>query len=252
MPLDVVLAIVCQAFVAVVLGVFAFKGLFRQLPVFFASMCFDLGVSGLGLAIYLLAKSPARYDLYGCFAYPIDLLCYFLILRELGIKILRFNREPRPQAVVGVLLFSAILLPFMGMTAWNTVPGRSLSWNVLCLEIRAYDLLTFAGVLALLMWSSLRRLRWPERELRIATGLACDTFVWFLIALLQARWNVGPVYAALYEAGQVADILMLAYWLHGFWAEPSRQAAVAEESARSRRNNTVFFNRRMSLKEAKG
>jgi hypothetical protein len=89
--------------------------------------------------------------------------------------------------------------------------------------MRANSVLQFAGMLSLILWSSLRKLDWPEHELRIATGLGISAFAWFVVALLHAQWDGGPVYHRLDQAGEVADLVVLAYWLHYFLISAPRE-----------------------------
>lgn len=226
MTLEYALIFANLALSSIVVGLMAFKGVYRQIPVFFACQCFDLASGIAGVMLYSKVGFCALYFHYVLGVWAIDFVVYFLILRELGKNLLRFNREPRPRAVLAVLLFAGIALPILALTAWSPVPARTPLSNFYYLSIRTDQVVTFAGLLALLLWSNLRGLRWPERELRVATGLAIDAFAWLVVSLLHARWRIGPVYDALDQAGQAADGVTLAYWLHGFWIErPAAEAA---------------------------
>jgi hypothetical protein len=89
-----------------------------------------------------------------------------------------------------------------------------------------YNILAFAGFLALAIWSSLRKLRWPVSEFSIATGLGIEYFALFVIAILQCRWNSGIGYRRLYEAGLGVYLAVMAYWLHYFWIRAERVSMV--------------------------
>ena len=165
------------------------------------------------------------------FAYAGDLLLYLWVLAELGKNLLRFNRKSRPQWKLAVPLFVVAAVLIGSLSRWAATPSRTLLANICFLTMRADGALEFAGFLALISWSGLRKLRWPERELRIATGFGFVAFVWFLVSLLEFKWNAGPVYYWLYQSGQAAGLAALAYWLYYFWIDAEREPAVRDAAA---------------------
>jgi hypothetical protein len=217
MTLDSALSLANIGLSFVLVALMALRRVFRPSPVFFAYICFDLVFGAAALAIYLRSGPSAWYWYVFLLAFAGDLLLFFLVLAELGRNLLRYNRESRPHWQLAVLFLAVTAVLIGALAGWAATPGRSLLGNVCFLLMRADGALEFAGFLALILWSSLRKLRWPERELRIATGLGFSAFVWFLISLLQFQWSSGPVYYWLYQAGQIADLMTLAYWLHYFW-----------------------------------
>jgi hypothetical protein len=235
MTLDSALSVANIGLASVLVALMALRRVFRPSPVFFAYVCFDLVFTAAALAIYLRSGPSAWYLYVFLFAFAGDLLLYFWVLAELGKNLLRFNRESRPHWQLAVLFFTVTAVLIGALARWAATPGRSLLGNVCFLLMRADGALEFAGFLALILWSSLRKLRWHERELRIATGLGFTSFVWFLISLLQFQWSTGPVYFWLYQAGQAADLMTLAYWLHYFWIADQGSLAHNDDAGRENR-----------------
>ncbi len=236
MTLDSALSLTNIGLASVLVALMALRRVFRPSPVYFAYVCFDLVSSAAALAIYLCSGPSTWYLSIFFIAFAGDLLLFFCVLAELGKNLLRFNRESRPHWPLAALFFAVTAVLIGALARWVATPGRSLLGNLCFMTMRADGALEFAGFLALLLWSSLRKLRWPERELRIATGLGFSSFVWFLISLLQFQWSSGPVYYWIYQAGQVADLMALAYWLHYFWISDQGSPARNEDAEpRSRR-----------------
>jgi hypothetical protein len=168
--LDTALSLAYIALASVLAGLMAVKRVFRPTPVFFAFVCFDLVSSAAGLAMLHHAGFSESYLHFYLLYLAVNFLLYFRVLAELGKNLLRFNRVSRPYGMLAVLLFAAAAVPLCALSKWTAVPGRSPFSNGYYLAMRAGEALTFAGFLALISWSSLRKFRWPERELRIATG----------------------------------------------------------------------------------
>jgi hypothetical protein len=205
-----------------------YRRVFRSLPLFFTYVCFDLAAGAAALAIYDWSGASIWYWRSFLLQLVGDSLIYFCVLVEMGKNLLRFNRESRLHGKLAVLLFGAAAVTIGALASWTVAPGRSLLLNICFFGMRVNGDLQFAGFLALAGWSGLRKLRWPDRELRIATGFGFIAFVWFLISLLHSRWSTGPVYYWLYQAGEVAGSITVAYWLHAFWFESDAQTSTRD------------------------
>lgn len=208
---------------------------FRSLPLFFTYVCFELGSCAAGLTIYHFSGPSIWYWRAFLFQLVGDSLIYFSVLAEMGKNLVRFNHESHLRGTLAVLLFAGAAVTICALASWTVTPGRSLLLNVCFFGMRVNGDLQFAGFLALAGWSGVRKLHWPDREFRIATGFGFIAFVWFLISLLHSQWSSGPVYYWLYQAGQAAGSITVAYWLHCFWFEscrqaPARHAYLARES----------------------
>ncbi|MGC9224084.1 MAG: hypothetical protein ACP5E2_09175 [Terracidiphilus sp.] len=239
MDLDTASNLFSIVLASLLVAAMASKRAFRSSPAFFAYVGFDLVTGAVGLAIYL--RSGISYWYWGCLAFEVagDFLLYFWVLLETARSLLRFNRENLPQTQIAAWFFAGTAVLIFTLSRWTVVPDRSFFSNAYVLGMRATSVLQFAGFLALILWSSLRKLRWPERELHIATGLGVNVFAWFLVALLHARWTGGPAYHWLDQGGQAVQLIALAYWLHFFLIsapreDRARKSAEERNSQRSR------------------
>ena len=230
MTLGVALSLAHIGLASALVAHMALRRVFRPSPVFFAYLCFDLGSSAVGLAICRSSGFCVWYLRFFLFAYAGDLLLYLWVCRA-GEEPAALQSQIPPAMEAGGSAFCcgcrADRIPFR----WAATPSRTLLANICFLTMRADGALEFAGFLALISWSGLRKLRWPERELRIATGFGFVAFVWFLVSLLEFKWNAGPVYYWLYQSGQAAGLAALAYWLYYFWIDAEREPAVRDAAA---------------------
>lgn len=221
MNLDSAITWIGMGLAASVLAALAHKRVFRRLPVFSFYLCFYTASGLAGLLVY--RGIPSAYLLFVLLDVALGFLLVFLAFAELGKNLLLFNYEPLSHGHIAVLLFVSAAAVIFSLSRWAPAPSQSAFQGTYFLAMRAVELLQFAGFLALISWSNLRKLRWPDRELRVATGFGFSTFAWFLVSLLHSHWKTGPIYHQLDQAGEVADLLILAYWLHYFWMEAERE-----------------------------
>ena len=174
---------------------------------------------------------PGWYLHFVLFVIVADFIIYFYVLAEVGKHLLRFNRIDASYWQVAFLLFVLAVAGIGALTKWAVFPHHSLLSDIYVVTMRATEVLAFAGFLALIGWSSLRKLSWPDRELHIATGFGFRSLAWFVVCLLHTQWSDGEAYHRLDLAGQIAELIVLAYWLHYFWVgtcgEASAQATKA-------------------------
>lgn len=196
---------------------------FKALPLFCAYLI--CGGFAFIIAEAILLFAPGFYLRFFIVYIAVDGLLYFCVLEELGRNVLRYNRVIPPHWFVIVLLFALFALLAIFLAGWTVPTARSLLSAYYYQEMRIIEILEFAGFLALVCWSSLRKLSWPNRELRLATGFGLSTLVWFLIAILHALWTTGAAYHWLDQAGQAVYLAVLVYWLHYFWIEADREPA---------------------------
>lgn len=217
MTLDIALTLVYIGLAAALVVAMASKRIFLVSPVFFAYLCFEFVAAVAGLAVYDCTGLSIWYWCFFLVWLVVNCLLYFCVLAEIGKNLLCSNGKSLPRWSLAVLLFAAAETVIALLARWTDAPGRSPLANLCFVTMRADGALEFAGFLALAAWSTLRKLRWPDRELHIATGFGFLTFVWFLISLLEFQWNTGQIYQGLYEVGEFADAITLAYWLRYFW-----------------------------------
>jgi hypothetical protein len=228
MGLDSALSLVFIGLSSALVALMASRRVFRSLPLFFTYVCFDLGTCAAGLMIYHCSGASIWYWRTFLFQLTGDSLIYFCVLVEMGKNLLRFNRESRLHGALAVVLFAGAAVAIGALAKWTVAPGRSLLLNICFFGMRVNGDLQFAGFLALAGWSGLRKLHWPDRELRIATGFGFIAFVWFLISILHSQWSTGPVYYWIYQAGEAAGSITVAYWLHSFWFESGAQVSARD------------------------
>ncbi len=248
MTLDIALTLVDIGFCAAVAAAMASKRIFLVSPVFFAYLCFEFVWTICALVVYQSAGQSVWYLRVFLTWLIVKGLLYFCALAEIGNNLRCSNGKSLPRWSLAVLLFAAASVLVLAVARWTDAPGRSPLSNLCFVGMRADGALEFAGFLALVSWSNLRKLHWPQRELHIATGFGVLTFASFLMSILLFQWNTGPVYYGLYEAGQGAELIVLAYWLRYFWIVdrglPARRRMAKQERQNSRedREPTQYLN----------
>ncbi len=231
MSLDAAVILIYLVLLSALLAVLARKFVFRTSPIFFAYICFYLVVGFAGLLVdrYL----PGWYLYFIIFAIVADFIIYLYVLAELGKNVLRFNGAEYSYWQVACFIFLLAAVGIFSHTEWAVLPHRSLLSDIYYLAMRVSEVLAFAAFLAFMGWSTLRGLRWPDRELHIAAGFGFRTLEGFVVCILHTQWSEGEAYHRLDLAGQITDLAVLAYWLHYFFVGAGGAAAVQAANAAS-------------------
>ena len=182
--IDLTLWLLAVLLEGTVLAVVVWRRIYRTLP-FFSSFLVWCLLSDAGMAI--MQHVPAAYLPATLANITIDALFQLAILAELGKAVVRHNRVEPPSRVVLFLLTILATVVALLLNRWRVPtdwPLLNLMYMVL-LQFLATLRLVF--LLTLVWWSSLLKLRWHQRELRIVTGLGLYILVTFVVVVLHAH-----------------------------------------------------------------
>lgn len=214
MTLDLVLPIIGSALNIPLILVLTEKRLARALPILTFYFGLSACVAIIGCLVFLRFS---RYFLDFWLANLLfDSIFYPLVLMEIGKNVHRYNRNrPYPRAVV-LLLFAGAFLLVWSLGSWHVAPSLSFLWKVTLRAQQANAVLEVAALLTLVWWSSLQRLRWPDAELQIASGMAVYTLVAFAVAVLHSHGFLTPAFHWLDLLTPASCVAVLAYWVFYF------------------------------------
>jgi hypothetical protein len=193
-----------------VLVVVLWRRVYRTLPVFSCFLVWCL-LSDAGMAA--VEHLPNAYLSATLVNITVDALFQIAILAELGRAVVRHNRADPPNRVVLFLLTCVAALLAMLLNRWKIPmewPLLNLMYMVL-LQFLATLRLVF--LLTLVWWSSLLKLRWHQRDLRILTGLGLYILVTFLVAVLHAHDMNGMQYHWLDQLLVASYLWALCLWM---------------------------------------
>lgn len=162
-------------------------------------------------AIYLYLWMPVSY---------LDLILFLCVLVELGRRVHIHNRAGDSQWLITALAFPLITLLFWSLVPWPELPKSGWIWQMNLRALQTTGVLQMSGLVTVVLWSSLCRLRWPERELHIITGMGAWTLVEFTVLIVHTHGIYGRGYRWLDLLTPACCILVIVYWLHYFWLEP--------------------------------
>jgi len=186
--IDLTLWLLAVLLEGAVLVAVIWRRVYLTLPVF---SCFILWclLSDAGMAI--MQRIPNAYLPATLVNITVDAAFQLAMLVELGKAVVRNNRvDPPSRAIVFLLTVGASVIAIL-LNRWKVPtqwPVLNLAYMVV-LEVLATVRLVF--LLTLVWWSSLLKLRWDTRELRIITGLGLYILVTFLVAVLHAHNMMG-------------------------------------------------------------
>jgi hypothetical protein len=193
-----------------VLGVVLWRRVYRTLPVFSCFLVWCL-LSDAGMAA--VEHLPSTYLSATLVNITVDALFQIAILAELGKAVVRHNRADPPSRVVIFLLTCVAALLAMLLNRWK-IPTEWPMLNLIYMVLLQFlATLRLVFLLTLVWWSSLLKLRWHQRDLRILTGLGLYILVTFLVVVLHAHNMNGTQYHWLDQLLVASYLWALCLWM---------------------------------------
>ena len=208
--IDLTLWIAGASMEAVLLVLVIWKRIYRTLPVFSCYLIWCL-LSDAGLAVALLI--PHSYLPATLVGITVDALLQIAILAELGRVVIRHNQVSPPSRTVIVLL---TLLGFViagSLNNWTFPTNLPILDMLYVVLLQLFAVLRVVFLLTLLWWSSLQKLKWPTRELKIVTGLGIYLLVSLGVVILHNHNNLGMQYHWLDQFLVACYLWTLSYWI---------------------------------------
>lgn len=203
-----VLGALLLVFLTVVL---ARKRVYCDYPVFFTCQIWCLSSTIVGLIASSLP--PDDYLRYYVVSLVVDALFQFSVLAELGRAVARHNRRGSPRWTVIALFLLPTALLLHSVLNWSTPTGLT-SFGLFYVRLQqALPVLLVAFLLALIWWSRLKGLHWPDLPLQIASGLGAYFLVCLSVAILHTHQEVGEAYHWADVAQSGSYLAVLGYWL---------------------------------------
>lgn len=216
MTLDTALISINLVLVAVLLAVLIWRRFYRALPLFVAYVAYTLLLALVSLAF---SSRALDYLVVWGVGITIDTLFYLCVLVEVGGSVLRYNRaSPLPWGLV-LLLFLAASVPVGLLAQWPAVTRFQFVYQLNFRVMQATAVLEIAALLTLAWWSGLKKLHWPECELRLVMGMSSWALVQICVLLLHEHGLIGPGYHWLDLLTPASTLGVSIYWLHYFWLD---------------------------------
>ena len=178
-----------------------------------SSAAFSPGVSS-AMRVWPRCKSiPKAYLPATLINITVDAAFQLAILAELGRAVVRHNRVEPPSKVVIFLLTVAAAALAMMLNRWKVPTEWPLLNLVYMVLLQFLATLRLVFLLTLVWWSSLLKLRWHPRELRIMTGLGLYILVTFLVVVLHAHNMAGSQFHWLDQLLVASYLWALCLWI---------------------------------------
>ncbi len=193
-----------------VLGVVIWRRVYLTLPVFSSFLAWCL-LSDAGMAA--MKMIPNAYLPATIVNITVDALFQLAILNELGKTVVRHNRVDPPSRVVLVLLAALAAALTLMLNRWRIPDGWPLLDIIYMVLLQFLAAVRLSVLLTLVWWSSLLKLEWQTRELRIFTGLGLYILVTFLVVILHTHNMTGMNYHWLDQIIVASYLLALCLWM---------------------------------------
>jgi len=211
MTLDQAIPLLGALLLCLLIPILIRKRAYRSFPIFFIYQiwCLSSTLSGT------LAASLSQMDYvhYYVLNMTVDALFQFAVLVGLGVTVAQHNRNRSPRWFLIVLLTLPAVLLLRSFSDWS-LPSDLTEFGIFYVRMQqALPVLLLAFLLALVWWSRLRRLHWPDSALHIASGLGFYFLVCLLVAVLHTHQTPGVEYHWADQAQSGSYLGVLAYWL---------------------------------------
>jgi hypothetical protein len=148
-------------------------------------------------------------------AASIDVPFQIGIFIELGASLLRY-RAAQTSRLAAVLLMALACLLVWSLAKWINPTSPAILDRLYIILAQAFAILRVSALLALVWWSSLLGLSWPDRELRITSGLGFYAIVALGVAVLNTHHLIGIEYHWLDQIQVASYFCVLTYWVPFF------------------------------------
>lgn len=218
----------------ILLALLIWKRIFRTLPVF--TLYLGLGIcSGFIGWIAACCFPQLRVQLWNVNA-ALDVLTFFGLLAEVRGNVLRRNPSSSPFTILGAVLFLLCSWLVWSLAQWSVPPEASFARQLSVFLYQASSIVQVAGMLALLTWSGVLGLRWPEHEIKIVSGLAVNSLISLAVVILHTHTFIGWGSYWLDFLPPASYLCVLVYWLHYFWLAPGTPRQALDGDAASATN----------------
>jgi hypothetical protein len=208
--IDLALWLLAVLLEGAVLAIVLWRRTYRTLPVFACFLGWCL-LSDAGMAA--MQRIPNAYLPATLVNMTVDALFQIAILAEIGRAVVRYNRTAPPSWVIIFLLGGLAAVVAMLLNWWR-VPGDWPLLNLIYIVLLQFlATLRLVFLLTLVWWTSLFKLRWHPRELRIVTGLGLYILVTFLVVVLHTHDMASMQYHWLDQLLVASYLWALCLWI---------------------------------------
>jgi hypothetical protein len=211
--LDIALWLAGASMEFVLLSLLILRRVYRTLPVFFFYLVYCL--CGDAVGALTLRFFPGNYLQFFLVSMAIDVPFQIGIFIELGASLLRY-RAAQTSRLAAVLLMALACLLVWSLAKWINPTSPAILDRLYIILAQAFAILRVSALLALVWWSSLLGLSWPDRELRITSGLGFYAIVALGVAVLNTHHLVGIEYHWLDQIQVASYFCVLTYWVPFF------------------------------------
>jgi hypothetical protein len=215
MTWDAALPLACTILTAPLLAVLIRLRVYRSLPIFVVYQGYNV-CAGLAAVLILRYAQKLYLDFWIADAFFDAVLC-LAVMVEVGRNLLRYNHAGASRQAGWAFLFPLAGVMMWFVASWKVPLNYGVVWWLSLRLLQATAILEVAAVLTLAWWSTLEKLHWPERELKVVSGLGFAAMVEFAVVVLHEHGFLGRQYHWLDLLPPASDAAVLVYWLHYFW-----------------------------------
>jgi len=212
--IDLTMLLGAMALEVILIALLLWSRIYRTLPVFVTFMAWELCCNAVGMrALQLSFHAYLWFSIVGMAA---NALFQFLVLAELMKVVLRFNRASAPSRPLVILLIALASFLLWSLTRWAIFPNMS-PLNLFFQHMRqVLAVFWVALLLTIALMSRIKNLHWPDRELRIISGIGFTSIVSLSVIILHTHPATHAQFHRLDQIVIASYLGVLAYWVLSF------------------------------------
>jgi hypothetical protein len=202
------------------LAILLMRRIAGRIPLF--ALYIGYGAVWGSVAVALLLYAPHYCVPVWIAGQALDTTLFLLVLCEIAQSLIALNPDTkRSRLTVPAALFVPAVALIWSIARWSNLPDHgSLLWYLDLRTMQIAPIISVAGVLALLWWTTLRSLHWPEREIRLVTGMGLWSLISLAVLILHAHGAYGPDFYWMDLLTPICCVFVLLYWMAHFLHEP--------------------------------
>jgi hypothetical protein len=212
--IDLTLLLGSMALEVILIALLVWRRIYQTLPAFVSFMAWELCCNAIGIrALQLSFHAYLWFYIVGLAA---NTLFQFFVLAELVKVVLRINRTSAPSRIMVLILIALTSFLLWSLTRWAVFPNMS-PLNLFFQHMRQVLAVFWVALqLTIALMSRIKNLHWPDRELRIVTGIGFTSIVSLTVIILHTHPMTRSQFHLLDQIVIASYFGVLAYWVLSF------------------------------------
>jgi hypothetical protein len=198
----------------VLLAILLWRRVYATHPCFLINLAVGLVLDSIWF--FLVHYAPQQELAFWAVQISVTLINTAAVLLEAAHTLQTNNPGKRPQSFLGIFFFLVAGFAIWLLSPWTPPSNITLLALFAVRMNQAFAISLLAGILGLVWWSNVEKLRWPSRTMHIINGLAFYAVIAVAVHLIHIHQALGPAYHIADQIAAASYLGSLSYWIYYF------------------------------------